>query len=732
MFALLALLTSGGSPGAPAAQQAAEAARDLPSIRVGEHVFERRLLGNGLRAVAARDADEGVSVFVIVAAGKRHETPSTTGLAHLTEHAMYTGTAKTGPGEHDRLIEQMGGSSNAFTREDFTLFYDHEIPLEKLDEVLAMEADRLRHLTFDEQAVLLERERLRVEEEKTWQPSQRLTELLEAAVFQKHAYGVGILDEEGHTLAPGLDPSRIREFYDRHYHPRFVAVVVAGAIEPSRALDAIEQAFGALPAGPPPVPLPEEPEVSEPRSVSIPSELARDRLEWVWLVPALGHPDRPALDVLARLLSRRSTQAGGPVFASMGGRVDKDLFRLAVTGPDAATDLEALLNSVRAGEIEAAEVEEVKSLLADSFSARSLRGRPYFALAATFGTYEVLGHAEEMASYESAVNRLGTDDVLRVARRYLRPDGRVSVRFVGKGVALAALPDERAELQRAAVEATQAGDLDRAIAAYDKLLTGDLDKMGEVIALASRGQVKLQQRDYDAAILDFERALEIVDYPDLRSLLDEARALEAGVHPEGVGDEEGESRHAPESEVRHDEPVREVAPGRLGNGVFIVATHNLAASVFAEAVILIIRHESGGTLGVTVNRPSQIPLSEAFPDVERLQGESGTLFLGGPVAPRAVLLLLRSDRPQAGMERVVDGIYFSQGLDPILEDPSRDFSGDSTRVFAGYAGWAPGQLEAEIARGDWIVAWEDPVVAFTRDVKKLWKKLLEAWSGRWT
>ncbi|MBW1686180.1 MAG: YqgE/AlgH family protein [Deltaproteobacteria bacterium] len=759
MLALLGLVTSCSSPVLPAPQESASGAPEkaaetaqrrpsvppstaLPSIQVGEHVFERRLLGNGLRAVAARDADEGVSVFVIVAAGKRHETPETTGLAHLTEHAMYTGTAKTGPDEHDRLIEQMGGSSNAFTREDYTLFYDHEIPLEKLDEVLAMEADRLRHLSFDEQAVLLERERLRIEEEKTWQPSQVLTELLEAEVFQRHPYGAGIIDEHGHTLAPGLDPSQIREFYDRHYHPRSVAVVVAGAIEPSRALDAIERAFGALPAGPPPVPLPEEPEISEPRSVSIPTELRRDRLEWVWLVPALGHPDRPALDLLARLLSRRTTKAGGPIFASMGARVDKDLFRLAATGPSASADLEAVLNSLYAGEIEAAEIEEVKGLLGKTFRTRPLRGRPYFALAASFGTCEVLGHAEEMATYEAAIARLGADEVLRVARQYLSPDKRVSILFVGTGAELEPLPDDRTELQRAAVEAAQAGDLDRAIAAYDKLLAGDQSKMGEVIALADRGKLRMQQRDYDAAIQDLERALEIVDYPDLRNLLDEARALEAGVVPEGVGDEDVERHPAPEadvpdppleeSEVFYDEQIREFEPDRLGNGVFIVATGKLATSMFAESVILITHYESGGTMGLTVNRPSEIPLSKAFPDIERLQGESDALFLGGPVRPRAVFALLQSDQPQVGMERVAEGIYFSRGLDPMLEDPSRDLSGDSTRVFAGYTGWAPGQLEAEIERGDWIVAWENPAVAFTRDVKKLWRKLLESWSGRWT
>jgi len=730
----------------PSAERLADAAGDLPPIQVGEHVFERRLLGNGLHAVAARDADEGVSVFMVVAAGKRNETASTTGLAHLTEHAMYTGTAKTGPGEHDRLIAQMGGKSNAFTREDYTLFYDHEIPKETLDEVLAMEADRLRHLSFDEQALLHERERLRIEEEQTWQPSQALTERLEAAVFQTHPYGVGVLDERGHTLAPGLEPGQVREFYDRHYQPRSVAVVVAGAIEPSRALDAIEHAFGALPAGPPPAPVPEEPEVSEPRSVSLPSELPRDRLEWVWLVPAMGHPDRPALDLLARLLSRRATNEGAPVFASMGGRVDKDLFRLAATGPSAAADLAAILNSLYAGEIDAAEVEQVKNLLADSFSARPLRGRPYFSLAADFGIYEVLGHAEEMAGYGSAVDRLTADDVLRVARQYLRPERRVSVLFVGTGAELAALPEDRAELQRAAVEAAQAGDLDRAIAAYDKLLAGDPSKMLEVIALADRGKLRMQQRDYDAAIRDFERALEITDYPDLRDLLDEARALRAGVLPESVGEEEVERHPAPEADapeppidppieegdLYYEEQIREFEPGRLGSGVFIVATGNLATSMFAESVILITRYESGGTMGLNVNRPSEIPLGEAFPDIERLQGEDTPLFLGGPVSPRAVFALVRSDRPRPGMERVAEGIYFSQGLDPLLEDPASDLSGSSTRVFAGYAGWAPGQLEAEIERGDWIVAWENPAAVFSRDLKKLWRKLLQAWSGRWT
>jgi predicted Zn-dependent peptidase len=495
------------------------------------YVFHRRRLGNGLHAVAVRDEEEGISLFVAIAAGKRQETPRTTGLAHLTEHAMYTGTATTGPGEHDRRIREMGGTSNAFTREDYTLFYDHEIPAGKLGEVLAMEADRLRELSFDPKAVYEERERLREEEANTWQPSQHLTERLEAAVFRRHPYAAGILDEEGHTLASVLGIWDIREFYDRNYHPGVVAIVVAGEIEPERALDAVQMAFDFLPPGPPREPPPEEPEIVEPRSVNLSSNLPRDRIEWVWLMPAIGDRDRPALYVLARLLARRAAASGAPVFASMGDRIDKDLFRLAVVGTNAAQELDRVLDDLLEGRIDASELEEIKRLEAGAREGQSLRARPYFALAATFSVYEVLGQLDELVNHRAAVERLTLEEVLRVARAHLDPQRRVEVRFAGTGVEFEPLPDERSELHRVADEATQAGDLDRAVDAYTKLLSLDPTKMGEVIALASRGKVWMKQRDYRAAIGDFERALELIDYPDLHGLLDEARALEAGERP---------------------------------------------------------------------------------------------------------------------------------------------------------------------------------------------------------
>jgi zinc protease len=515
-------------------------------VRLGEHVFHRRLLANGLRAVAVHDEGEGVSVFMVIAAGKRQESASTTGLAHLTEHAMYTGTPTTGVGEHDRRVLEMGGQSNAFTREDYTLYYDHEVPAAELDTVLAMEADRLRNLSFNPSAIYEERERLREEESKTWQPSQQLTERLEAAVFRRHPYGAGIMDEDGHTLASVLGIWDIREFYDRYYHPDATAVVVVGNIEPQRALDAIQRAFGALPSGPAREPVPEEPEITEPRSVTLPSDLPRDRVEWVWLTPAMEHPDRPALAVLARLLPRQTTESGAPFFVSMGDRLDKDLFRLAVVGPDAARDLDRILGDLLAHPVEASKLEEIKKLEIESAVDPPLRARPYFSLAGTFGVYEALGHVDSLADYPNAVERLTPEELLRVARTYLDPDRRVVVRFEGTGVEFQPLPEDPSELLRAADEATQAGDLEWAVAAYSKLLTMEPSKMTQVIALASRGKLQMQQGAYDAAISDFERALELIDYPDLHTLLDEARARKAGdlIEPlEGESEEPGTDPH---------------------------------------------------------------------------------------------------------------------------------------------------------------------------------------------
>lgn len=527
MLPLAVALLLSAAPTMPPRALAIQGARELPPIQVGPHVFRRRLLANGLRAVAVQDEGERVSIFVVLGAGNRQETPETTGLAHYVEHAMFSGTPAVGVDELERRVESWGGEANAFTRDDYTLYYDDGVPVEHLGDVLAMEADRLRHLDFDAAHVLHERERLEVEEAKTFQPSEGREEELEAAVFRVHPYRAGLRDARGHTRAPELAVSAARDFYERYYHPNRACVVVVGPIDPGAALDAIERAYGALPAGPPIEATPVEPWVEAPRTERIPSSLPRDRVELCWLVPELGDPARPALQLLARWLGREELAGGAPVEASSGGRVDRDLFRVAASGDGALEGLRALVERTRNEPIGADALRDLAKLERDAFAGRPLRARPYFSLAGTFGTYEVFGKAELVAEHARAIDALTPEDLLAAARRWLAPERCVTVVFEGTGAPVAPLPTETGALATAAREAAQSGDVERALAAYTALLAKKPNKMNTVIYLAERGGLRMDARDFDGAIADFEQALDVVDYPAVRDLLEEAHARKA-------------------------------------------------------------------------------------------------------------------------------------------------------------------------------------------------------------
>ena len=266
-------------------------------IQVGDHVFHRRTLDNGLEVLAVDDGRGGtLSVFVIYAVGNRAETAATTGLAHLTEHALFTGTKTTPAGAHDAAIKAMKGESNAYTRDDFTAYYAHKIPADQLTAVLALEADRMRGLTWGEAAFLNERERLRKEELHAGKSDLQLGARRDLAVWGGRGYGTGLVDAKGNTRGPTLSLAQVRAFYDRWYRPRNAAVVVVGA-EPKGALDAMEEAFGGLPAGPRPPALDTPALGAGERTLAAP--LSRPRREWVWVGPSLSEP----IDRLESLLS---------------------------------------------------------------------------------------------------------------------------------------------------------------------------------------------------------------------------------------------------------------------------------------------------------------------------------------------------------------------------------------------------------------------------------------------
>lgn len=160
-------------------------------------------------------------------------------------------------------------------------------------------------------------------------------------------------------------------------------------------------------------------------------------------------------------------------------------------------------------------------------------------------------------------------------------------------------------------------------------------------------------------------------------------------------------------------------PESVEKGVFLVASPSLNDPNFRQTVVLVLEHGPEGTLGVILNRTTDVLLSEALPDVRALKGTTHRLFAGGPVQPNIMLLLSRLKEPQPNMRPVFDSVYVGGNPD-VLERLLRQ-AGPAARfrAFAGYAGWAPGQLGFEMLQGSWAVLPPEDNF-FEKDPASLW------------
>jgi len=163
----------------------------------------------------------------------------------------------------------------------------------------------------------------------------------------------------------------------------------------------------------------------------------------------------------------------------------------------------------------------------------------------------------------------------------------------------------------------------------------------------------------------------------------------------------------------------------LAQGIFLVATPGLMDPNFTHTVILLVAYGKEGSMGLIINRPTGINLHQVLPDVGEDVGASVPLFLGGPVDPRRILVLFYSKTPPEGAHRVVGNVYFTGNKDVIMKLINDHKPGDRVRVYAGYAGWAGGQLESEMTRGTWITMEANPETIFAKEPLTIWPSIFK-------
>lgn len=170
---------------------------------------------------------------------------------------------------------------------------------------------------------------------------------------------------------------------------------------------------------------------------------------------------------------------------------------------------------------------------------------------------------------------------------------------------------------------------------------------------------------------------------------------------------------------------------RLDKGKLLVASRDLTDPNFSETVILLIAYGPSGTMGVILNRPSNVKLTTVLPDIKRLRARPDAVYLGGPVLTNRVLLLIRSSKAPGDSLPIFNDVYASSSLTTLGHSLERQGSKDLFRAYAGHAGWAPGQLEAEIERGDWHVTGAEADTVFSSSPKQLWQTLMPRVEGDW-
>jgi len=175
-------------------------------------------------------------------------------------------------------------------------------------------------------------------------------------------------------------------------------------------------------------------------------------------------------------------------------------------------------------------------------------------------------------------------------------------------------------------------------------------------------------------------------------------------------------------------------PGQSGvelrQGIFLVASPTLTDPNFVRTVVLLVEYGPGGAMGLIVNRRMERTLADLLPEMDALHGRRDPVYFGGPVGGDRIVLLLQAPVPPPAARHVVGSLYVTASeasLRRLLEDDS----GARFHAFAGYSGWAPGQLDDELARGGWRLAEADEQVIFDRDPEEIWPELIRRTEGLW-
>ena len=412
-------------------------------------LVRRWVLGNGLTVFTCPDPVAPVVSFMSwYDVGSRHEVPGKTGLAHLFEHLMFSGTKHHPAGEFDRRMEEAGAETNAATWVDWTYYYDN-VPKAALPLALALESDRMQHLSLDPRTVANEKDvvanerEFRVDDDVEGSTNEKLY----GTAFATHPYRfptIGTMED-----IRGLTLEDCVAFYRQHYAPNKATLVFVGDFDEKDLLSAVQASYGTMkPSRAKALPLAPEPPQKRERRLRFPQPTATDKLAIGYRAPALAEPDHAVLTVANEILfgGRSSrihqllvhdlelcseTQGSIAPFHDPGLHEVWLSMRAGKKAADALARFDAELERLGREGTSEAELEKAKNRLELGFlqGMETAQGK-----AEPIGFHHlVTGDVRTVFGQLDAYRSVRSEDVKRVVRAILRPSHRTVVHVVPDG-----------------------------------------------------------------------------------------------------------------------------------------------------------------------------------------------------------------------------------------------------------------------------------------------------------
>ena len=397
-------------------------------------------LANGMKFIVLESHTiPNANMYTFWKVGSRNEAPGITGLSHFFEHMMFNGSKHYGPKMFDRTMEAKGGSNNAYTSNDLTVYQDW-FPAASLETIFTLESDRIAHLTIDPKMVASERGVVLSERSTGLENSniRALHEEVNGVAFQAHPYSWPVIGHESDIKAWTQDD--LQRYFNTYYAPNNAVSVIVGDVKADEVKKLATKYFGGIPKRAlPPAVRTVEPEQKGERRVFVAKESATSaNLAIAYKIPAANSADYYALEVLQSILGDGKTsrlykalveqQLATQVSASSMDGFDPGLLYLSAvaTAKTAPAQLEQALlaevdklvkDGVTADELQKVKNQKLLNLYREQ---ETINGK-----AQQLGNYEVFfGDYKKMFDAPAQYEKLTPADIQSVAAKYLKKSQR--------------------------------------------------------------------------------------------------------------------------------------------------------------------------------------------------------------------------------------------------------------------------------------------------------------------